>query len=73
MVDKDKALETLDDWMRSFVRVAKVALRTEPQLLEKLGIPTRSNRTAAQRGAGEKTSTTRRTKRNAKPGVVSEE
>jgi hypothetical protein len=31
-------MEALDAWMSGFVKVARVALKEQPQLLEKLGI-----------------------------------
>ena len=37
-LDRDKALKTLDIWMRDFQEVAKIALEANPQLLEALGI-----------------------------------
>lgn len=36
--NKDKAFVNLDDWMREFVAVAKIALEDHPQLLEALHI-----------------------------------
>jgi len=56
-------MEELHYWMGGFVRVAKVALREDPQLLEKLGILKRSSKTKAQRGAGKKASATRKAKK----------
>jgi hypothetical protein len=35
---KDNAFAALDDWMRDFIRVAKIALEDHPQLLETLHI-----------------------------------
>ena len=34
---KDKAMAELDDWMRDFYAIAKIALEDQPQLLEALG------------------------------------
>ena len=34
---KDTAFGELDDWMRDFYAVAKIALEDNPQLLESLG------------------------------------
>ena len=41
----------LDAWRAQYVKIARVALRNKPQLLEKLGLPARTGRTAAQRAA----------------------
>ena len=37
-LDRDKAIQALDIWMRGFQEVAKIALKATPQLLEALGI-----------------------------------
>lgn len=66
--EQNRAMEMLDNWMGAFVRIAKVALREEPQLLEKLGVLRRNARTAAQRGAGAKAAATRRA--NGKTGAA---
>ena len=39
---KDSAFAQLDDWMRDFFAVAKIAMEDNPQLLEALGILVRS-------------------------------
>jgi hypothetical protein len=59
-VAQDKAMSALADEMSAFRRIAKVALRDRPQLLEKLGILRRSAPTAAQRNAGKKAAATRK-------------
>ena len=61
--EQNKAMEALDYWMGGFVKVAKVALREQPQLLEKLGILKRGGKTAAQRKAPEKAAATRAAKK----------
>jgi len=48
-----KALAALDAWRAQYVKIARVALRGKPQLLEKIGVPARTSGTAAQRGEGE--------------------
>ena len=64
--EQNRAMEALDYWMGGFVKVAKVALRDQPQLLEKLGILKRGGKTAAQRKATEKAAATRAAKKTAK-------
>ena len=61
--EQNKAMEVLDYWMGGFVKVAKVALREQPQLLEKLGILKRGGKTAAQRKAPGKAAATRAAKK----------
>jgi len=61
--EQNKAMEILDYWMGGFVKVAKVALREQPQLLEKLGILKRGGKTAAQRKAPGKAAATRAAKK----------
>lgn len=62
-VDKDRAMEALDLWMSAFIRIARVALRGEPQLLEKLGVFKRSGKSPAQRRAPGKAAATRRARK----------
>ncbi len=62
-VEKDGAMEALDLWMSAFIRIARVALRGEPQLLEKLGVFTRSGKSPAQRRAPGKAAATRRARK----------
>ena len=64
--EQNRAMEALDYWMGGFVKVAKVALRDQPQLLEKLGILKRGSKTAAQRKAPEKAAATRAAKKATK-------
>jgi hypothetical protein len=63
-VDQAAAMNNLDKWMSAFFRVAKVALRGQEQLLEKLGILARNAKTEAQRQAPAKAAATRRERRN---------
>lgn len=39
---KDEAFQKMDEWMRDFYAVAKIALEEQPQLLESLGLLVRS-------------------------------
>ena len=64
--EQNKAMEAIDYWMSAFVKVAKVALREQPQLLEKLGILKRGGKTAAQRQAPSKAAATRAAKKTPK-------
>ncbi len=61
--EQNKALDALDYWMSAFVKIAKVALREHPELLEKLGILKRSGKTSAQKKAPEKAKETRKKKK----------
>ena len=64
-VDRDKALEALDRWMSAFRRVAKVALREHPQLLEELSIVTLYGKTPAQQQAPAKATRTKEARKAA--------
>lgn len=59
---QDTALGELDDWIARYLKIARVALRDDRQLLEKLSILSRSSKTAAQRAAPAKASATRAAK-----------
>ncbi len=61
--DQQAALKALNEWMAMFVKIAKVALRTKPEYLEKLGVPALSTKTKAQRGAAKKAKETREKKK----------
>lgn len=52
--EQEAALQALNEWVAQYLKIAKVALREKPQLLEKLGIAARTTRTAAQRAARQK-------------------
>ena len=58
--EQKKAMEALDAWMSGFVKVARVALKEQPQLLEKLGILKRGEKTPAQRQASAKSAQTKK-------------
>ena len=52
--EQEAALAALNEWMAQYLKIAKVALREKPQLLEKLGVAARTSKTAAQRTARQK-------------------
>lgn len=49
--DQDAAMRALDAWRAQYLKIARVALRGKPQLLEKIGVKARTTKTAAQRAA----------------------
>ncbi len=56
--EQDSALTSLDAWRAQYIKIARVALRDKRQLLEKIGIPARTTKTAAQRAALKKPAAT---------------
>ena len=48
------AFKALDAWLAEYIKIVKVALRVDPQQLEKIGVIARSSPTAAQRAASKK-------------------
>ena len=61
--DQEAALAELNKWIGTYTTIAKSALRSKPQLLEKLGIKVRSSKTKAQRAAPAKAAATRAAKK----------
>ena len=61
--DQQAALKDLNEWMAMFVKIAKVALRSKREYLEKIGVLARSSKTKAQRNAPKKASETRAKKK----------
>ena len=49
--DQDAALKALDEWVAQFLKIARVALRGKPELLEQLGITVRSTPSGRRRKA----------------------
>lgn len=64
--ESQAAMKALDDWMMEYTRIAKVALRSRKNLMEKIGIRVRTTKTSAQRAAPRKAAVTRAAKRAAK-------
>jgi hypothetical protein len=60
---QNEALAAMNAWVAHYIKIAKVALREKPQLLEKIGVLSRSLKTAGQRGAPKKASQTRMAKK----------
>lgn len=52
----------MDDWVKQYLKIAKVALKDKPELLEKLGVRILSTKTTAQRKAAAKAAETRAAK-----------
>lgn len=60
---QDKALKALNEWTARYVKIAKVALSGNRELLEKIGVLARSGKTKAQRRAPSVASATRAAKK----------
>ena len=63
--DQRAALDALSAWIARYHKIAKIALRDKPALIEKIGGSSRNSRTSAQRGAPKKAAATRAAKKNA--------
>lgn len=61
--EQDAALEALNEWTAQYRKIAKVALRGQKQLLEKIGIAARTSLTQAQREGKAKAALTRASKK----------
>jgi len=57
------ALIALNQWVAQYRKIARVALREKPQLVEKIGGMARTAKTAAQREAPKKAAATRAARR----------
>lgn len=62
--DQNEAMKTLHEWYAKFIKIAKVALRDQKQMLEKLGVTSRTSKTAAQRAGAQKAAETKAAKKN---------
>ncbi len=56
------ALKAMDKWMGKFLRVARLAVADNPQMLEQLGVTARTGPTKAQRAGRRKAAETRKKK-----------
>lgn len=56
---KNERLDAISNWLAQYRKIVRVALRENPQALEKLGILARNAKTAAQRAAPAKAAATR--------------
>ena len=54
-VAQDAALAALAKWMAQYIKVARIALSAQPEMLGRLGVTARTGPTAAQRAARKKT------------------
>ena len=52
--EQEAALRLLDAWRAQYLKIARVALREKPQLLEKIGVAARTSKTSAQRNPKKK-------------------
>lgn len=52
--EQESALKSMDAWRAQYLKIARVALRDKPQLLEKIGVAARTSKTSAQRAARKK-------------------
>lgn len=57
--DRRVALSAIRRWVAQYLKIAKIALREQPMLIEKLGGVARSSKSAAQRAAPKKAAATR--------------
>ncbi len=53
--EKQAAVKQIDDWVKQYLKIARVALKDKPELLEKPGVRILSSKTPAQRAAQTKT------------------
>ncbi len=61
--EQETAMQSLNEWTSQYLKIAKVALRSKKQLLEKIGVTARTSKTPAQRTAVQKAAATRAAKK----------
>lgn len=66
------AMAALEEWMRDFLRVARVALRDRPQFLPKLGLAMAPSRSSAHSASASTSTTTSSSSSNGKAAPVAE-
>jgi len=66
------ALRDLTVWVATYIKIARIALRDQPALLEKLGVKVRAGRSAAQVAGRQKAAATRKANRAARAAETSE-
>jgi hypothetical protein len=54
-VTQKAALTALNQWTAQYIKIARIALRAQPEMLKRLGVVSRVGPTAAQRAAHKKT------------------
>jgi hypothetical protein len=62
-IDQTAALQAVKEWVRQYLKIAKVALRGNRALLGKLGLTVRLGKTPAQRTAPQRAAATRKKNR----------
>jgi hypothetical protein len=62
---QNAAFQAMTDWVAEYLHIARVALRKDAKLLEKIGLQVRSGKTAAQRQGPKKAAATRAAKKAA--------
>jgi hypothetical protein len=55
---QDAAMDVLNKWLAQYIKVARIAMRAQPEMLGRLGVTARVSPTAAQRAARQKKTTT---------------
>lgn len=66
------ALRDLTVWVATYIKIARIALRDQPALLEKIGVKVRVGRSAAQVAGRQRAAATRRANRAARAAAPSE-
>ena len=66
------AVRDLTVWVATYIKIARIALRDQPALLEKLGVKVRAGRSAAQVAGRQKAVATRKANRAARAAETSE-
>jgi hypothetical protein len=62
--EKDKAIKTLYEWVMQYIKIARVALKDDKDLLESIGVRVYSRKTQKQIQAPKKAAATRKNKRS---------